>query len=382
MLRRRDAQLATDQGADPSTRPGHRLATIHEISPRGRQAPSSAVPKFAEVSAPQNWTRLGASALLHAAALVFIIRFAVWLPREAVQIVTRTHEPIAIIAPTLEKPEIVKPLPPPPPKVLAQLREQPKLPTPPPIVTPKMEVPVTKPTPVPEAPKVVAENTPPPTLPKPPMPEKKVTEGLFDSGSSAKPTIKAPVRQVQTGGFGDPNGVAGKSNAERKLTVASAGSFDLPTGPANGNGAGGAHGRQGVIASAGFGDGVAGAGSGDRNPRTTVSTGAFGDASTAQVASRRVTRAPDATPVEILFKPKPVYTAEARQLHIEGEVLLDVMFGAAGDIRVLKVIRGLGHGLDESAQRAAQQIRFHPAKKDGQPYDSDAVVHIVFALAE
>jgi TonB family protein len=215
------------------------------------------------------------------------------------------------------------------------------------------------------------------------MPEKKVTQGLFDSGSSAKPTIKAPVREVQTGGFGDPNGVAGKSNADRKLTAAAVGSFDLPTGPGNGNGAGGAHGKQGVIASAGFGDGVAGAGSGDRNPRSTVNTGGFGDATTAEAPAKRVARAAsDVTPVEILFKPKPVYTAEARQLHIQGEVLLDVMFAGSGEIHVVRTVRGLGHGLDEAAQRAAQQIRFRPAKKDGQPYDSEAVVHIVFELAE
>jgi TonB family protein len=234
---------------------------------------------------------------------------------------------------------------------------------------------------MPEAPKV-AVNTPPPTLPKPPVPAKKVTEGLFDSGSSAKPTIKAPVRDVQTGGFGDPNGVPGKSNADRKLTVASVGNFDLPSGPGTGNGAAGAHRKQGVIASTGFGDGMAGAGSGDRNPPAAVNTGGFGDATTAQAATKRATRAAEATPVEILFKPKPAYTEEARKLHIEGEVLLDVMFGATGDIRVLKIVRGLGHGLDESAQRAAQQIRFNPAKRDGQPYDSDAVVHIVFAMAE
>jgi TonB family protein len=113
-----------------------------------------------------------------------------------------------------------------------------------------------------------------------------------------------------------------------------------------------------------------------------VNTGGFGDATTAQAATKRATRAAEATPVEILFKPKPAYTEEARKLHIEGEVLLDVMFGATGDIRVLRIVRGLGHGLDESAQRAAQQIRFNPAKRDGQPYNSDAVVHIVFAMAE
>jgi TonB family protein len=244
-----------------------------------------------------------------------------------------------------------------------------------------VETPVIKPVPIPEAPKI-AENTPPPSLPKPPVPEKKITEGLFDSGSSAKPTIKAPVREVQTGGFGDPNGVPGKSESDTKLTVAAVGAFDMPSGPGNGNGAGGAHGQQGVIASAGFGDGMAGAGAGDRNYRQPVSTGGFGDASVAQVAGRRATHADDATPVEIVFKPKPVYTAEARKLGIEGEVLLDVMFAASGDIRVLRVVRGLGHGLDESAEQAAQHIRFNPAKRGGQPYDSNAVVHIVFAIAE
>jgi TonB family protein len=127
---------------------------------------------------------------------------------------------------------------------------------------------------------------------------------------------------------------------------------------------------------------MAGAGAGERSPRSAVSTGGFGDATIAQTAARPSARSAEVTPVEILFKPKPAYTPEARQLGIEGEVLLDVMFGASGEIHVLRVIRGLGHGLDESAQRAAQQIRFNPAKKDGQPYDSNAVVHIVFALAQ
>lgn len=294
-----------------------------------------------------------------------------------------SHESVMLIAPALEKPEMVKPVPPPPAKVLAQLREEPKLPAPEPKeMVAKVEARVEKPIPIPEPPKVVAENTPPPVLPKPPVPTKKVTEGLFDSGSSAKPTIKAPVRDVQTGGFGDPNGVPGKSNAERKLTIAASGAFDMPTGPGNGNGAGGAHGKQGVVASAGFGDGMAGAGSGDRNPRGAVNTGGFGDAGPGATPAKRAAKAPETTPVEILSKPRPVYTAEARQMRIEGEVLLAVMFGASGDIHVERVIRGLGHGLDETAQRAAAQIRFNPAKKDGRPTDSDAVVHIVFALAE
>jgi TonB family protein len=58
-----------------------------------------------------------------------------------------------------------------------------------------------------------------------------------------------------------------------------------------------------------------------------------------------------------------------------------VVFTAGGDVRVLDVVRGLGHGLDESALRAARQIKFKPALRDGQPVDSTATVHILFQLA-
>jgi TonB family protein len=87
------------------------------------------------------------------------------------------------------------------------------------------------------------------------------------------------------------------------------------------------------------------------------------------------------TPVEVLFKPRPAYTDEARSKKIEGEVLLQVVFSASGDVRVQRVVQGLGYGLDESAESSARQIRFRPAQRGGQPVDSTAIVHIVFALA-
>jgi TonB family protein len=76
-----------------------------------------------------------------------------------------------------------------------------------------------------------------------------------------------------------------------------------------------------------------------------------------------------------------MYTEEARRLQIEGEVLLQVLFAANGEVRVLQVVRGLGHGLDESARQAAANIRFRPALRDGSPVDTTAIVHIVFELA-
>jgi TonB family protein len=58
-----------------------------------------------------------------------------------------------------------------------------------------------------------------------------------------------------------------------------------------------------------------------------------------------------------------------------------VVFLANGTIQINRVVSGLGHGLDESAIRAAQQIKFKPAKKDGAPVDFPAVIRIEFRLA-
>jgi TonB family protein len=85
--------------------------------------------------------------------------------------------------------------------------------------------------------------------------------------------------------------------------------------------------------------------------------------------------------VEILSKPRPVYTEEARRQRIEGEVLLQILFAASGEVHVLRIVRGLGHGLDESAIAAAEAIRFRPAEQAGIAADSNAIVHIVFQLA-
>ena len=115
---------------------------------------------------------------------------------------------------------------------------------------------------------------------------------------------------------------------------------------------------------------------------TEISTGSFGDASTAVGSRSRKASVPAiSSAAEILLKPRPAYTEEARRLRIEGEVLLEVLFGASGEARVLRTIRGLGHGLDENAISAARAIQFRPAKRGDAAVDSAAVVHIVFQLA-
>ena len=218
-----------------------------------------------------------------------------------------------------------------------------------------------------------------PAIPKPP-----VQTNVFSTGSSAAPTIARAPQQVQTGGFGDPNGIPAQASNNKVVNIAQAGSFDLPAGPGYGNGTGGAKGVRGVVASAGFGNGVAIADGTGKNSRATVQQAGFGDAAVAAPSThshQTDSAAAKVIPAEIISKPIPNYTEEARRLRIEGEVLLEVVLEASGQVHVMRVVRGLGHGLDDSAVRAAEKIRFKPAMRDGQPADSTAVLHIIFQLA-
>jgi TonB family protein len=203
-------------------------------------------------------------------------------------------------------------------------------------------------------------------------------------GSSQTPTVNAAVQKVQTGGFGDPNGLKGEGKQGAKLYAAQAGGFDMPVGPGQGNGSGGAKGIKGTVASADFGNGIATGGHGDgRSNGQGVATGGFGAEQVVhggpKIAATDTGSA--TTPVEITFKPNPVYTDEARNLKLEGEVLLEMSFSANGQLHVNRVVRGLGHGLDEAAIAAANKIRFKPATRGGQPVDSTAIVHVMFQLA-
>lgn len=203
-------------------------------------------------------------------------------------------------------------------------------------------------------------------------------------GSSKTPTVNAAVEKVQTGGFGDPNGLKGTGKPNAKLYAAAAGGFDMPVGAGQGNGSGGAKGIKGTVASADFGNGIATGGKGDgRSNGIGVATGGFGSEQVVH-GGPKVTpldAGAPTTPVEITYKPNPAYTDEARGLKLQGEVLLEVSFAANGTLHVNRVVRGLGHGLDENAIAAANKMRFKPALRAGQPVDSTAVVHVVFQMA-
>ena len=64
---------------------------------------------------------------------------------------------------------------------------------------------------------------------------------------------------------------------------------------------------------------------------------------------------------------EPSYTDEARRERIQGTVTLDVIIGADGAAKVVRVVEGLGYGLDENARAFAEQYKCKPATMDGKP---------------
>ena len=85
---------------------------------------------------------------------------------------------------------------------------------------------------------------------------------------------------------------------------------------------------------------------------------------------------------QVIYKPRPQYTAEATAMHLEGVVSVRIRVSSSGSVSVVGVTNGLGHGLDESAIRAVQMTRFKPAlDASGNPTDWEGVVNISFQIA-
>jgi TonB family protein len=294
-----------------------------------------------------------------------------------------------------EQTELIFPTTPPPqPKV--KIVPPPKLPDPPKPAEVKLEAPkinLPKPEPKPETKPIEMEakvKTPELKAAKPsiilaPQPKAALTAAAPALTPQAHPST-APVH------FGDMQGVTPNPNASKPATVAAIGNpYGGAEGPAvaprgvvgstgigNGTKAGSNAGVVGKVASAGVPAGTA-----------TAQTYSGGKVGSAGIPAQMVTSSttpgaapqPVSTNLEVLSKPPVQYTAEARQLKVQGDVILRVTFTAAGHVIVDGVVHGLGHGLDEEARRVAQQIRFRPATRNGQAVDLTTNITITFQLA-
>src|SRR5216684_2833144 len=299
------------------------------------------------------WDRIGISAGSQIAILLFLLLIPLIFPEQMKTALnlrpTELMQPITLI------PVAPEPPPPPPPKAKAKA---------PPVVKPEVPAPVKLNPKQPhvfltakvEPPKMRTVDAKPvelnPTFDQvkvdmptnqPKRPKEDVKVGNLGSGSAAPATVVAPVSKVQTGGFGDPNGLPGKGDANKTTNINRLGSPALPGGPGYGNGTGGDKGIRGTVASTGFGNGTA-------IPPPNTKRGAlqntgFADQTVATEAPKKKVATSDSatTPVDILEKPRPEYTAEGRTLRIEGDIVLEMVFLANGSVQVNRVVSGLGH---------------------------------------
>jgi len=83
---------------------------------------------------------------------------------------------------------------------------------------------------------------------------------------------------------------------------------------------------------------------------------------------------------QILARPVPSYTEEARRAQVEGAVKLSVVLNANGTVSEITVARALGYGLDQRAIEAARELRFIPAQKDGHTVSVRVFLEFKFSL--
>lgn len=283
----------------------------------------------------------------------------------------------------------------PPPEVKVKVPPPPKLPEPPKVEVkldaPKINLPKIEPKP--EMKPVELES-------KLKMPEIKAMKPAITLAPQPKAALTAaapaltPQQHPSTAAvhLGDMQGVTPNPNAAKPATVAAIGNpYGGMQGPAVA--------PRGVVGSTGMGNGtqsgsnagvyghVASAGvlGGTGTAQGAFAGGKVGSAGIPQAVAATPTQmakvAPASTNLEVLSKPPVQYTAEAKQLKVQGDVILRVTFTAAGHVVVDGVVHGLGHGLDEEARRVAEQIRFRPATKNGQAVDLTTNITITFQLA-
>jgi TonB family protein len=172
---------------------------------------------------------------------------------------------------------------------------------------------------------------PPPPPPAPPAPAPPVVA----------PVVSAPADDTDRAGLPVHTPAATASNGP---------GVGGGTGTGSGTGAGPGDG-------AGIGDGsIAGTGGGPYRPGSGI------------------------TPPSLIREVKPVYTEEGRRRSVEGDVVMEVVVRADGSIGTVRVLQGLGSGLDQRAIDAVRQWRFSPARRYGTPVDVLVEIAVEFRL--
>lgn len=82
----------------------------------------------------------------------------------------------------------------------------------------------------------------------------------------------------------------------------------------------------------------------------------------------------------VLFAPEPEFSEEARKAKVSGNVLVYLQVDAQGRPMHVRVLRGIGLGLDEKALAAVRAYKFKPAMENGLPVSVEMNVEVNFQI--
>lgn len=326
-----------------------------------------------------------------AAVTSIVINVALALVIVILGMVVKTNPTLGKKIVELTLPPEPKPLPrpkippPPPPKPLPQPPkiEPPKVVMPKPVPQPKiqpMEVPHPKPVIEPPAPKRVS----PPPAPKVvnlgvkaasiPNHDAHPSPVALGTNTAVRPLTGRPIQAVNLSG-GMPGMNARNTGSGPRATA-----VNLGSGSPNGRDMNGRD--RGAQPVAGFGTGVRG-GTGRGREAGPVAVRIAPPSEMASAGGRPTEAMRSAQkPPTLIYKPTPVYPEAAKAAHLEGNVLCRIRVTASGGVEFLGITRGLGHGLDQSAEQVVHGMRFKPATDaGGRPVDWVGDVVVRFQLS-
>jgi protein TonB len=293
---------------------------------------------------------------------------------------TELTEPVMIKKVEPVKPKVVPPTPPPPklPEVPKVVMEAPK------IIVPEK---------VPEPPKPIVMDQPKPVI-LPPVAAPKVV-------AAAAPAVvnlaAKPASVVNNDAHPEAVRLGNQTSAVNPTTGPTVSSVNLARGMAGMNSANTGNGPAATHINMGSGSPSGTSTHGGIQAVSGLSGGVAGGTGTGRTASSVNLAAAPPPPMakgptavstaqakepKVVWKPNPEYTAEARQLHLEGTVRVHIHVLPNGSVQVVGVVNSLGHGLDEAAERTAAATKFDPATDaSGHPIEWDGYETVTFQLA-
>ncbi len=88
----------------------------------------------------------------------------------------------------------------------------------------------------------------------------------------------------------------------------------------------------------------------------------------------------DVRPPVLIHRVEPEFSEQARRAKFSGQVQVYLWVDTEGVPSHLRVVRGVGMGLDEEAIKAISQYRFKPATLNGEPVTVDLYITVTFIM--